>query len=133
MDTDSFAINIFTKDFFEDINNDIEKWFDTSSYEKNDKRPLKIGINKKVIRMFKDKLGGKIMKEFCAPKAKTYSYLKDDDSEEKKAKGTNKWIIKRRIKFKDYYESVFKNKSILRSQLNFKEFKSDHQMYIQKK
>ena len=24
MDTDSFAINIFTKDFFEDINNDIE-------------------------------------------------------------------------------------------------------------
>ena len=97
MDTDSFAINI--SDFFEDINNDIEKWFDTSNYEKNDKRPLKIGINKKVIRMFKDELGGKIMKEFCAPRAKTYSYLKDDDSEEKKAKGTNKWIIKRKIKF----------------------------------
>ena len=123
MDTDSFVINIFTEDFFEDINNDIEKWFDTSNYDKNDKRPLKIGINKKVIRMFKDVLGGKIMKEFRAPRAKTYSYLKDADSEEKKAKGTNKCIIKRRIKFKDYYDSIFKNKIILRSQLRIK---SDH-------
>ena len=90
MDTDSFVINIFTEDFFEDINNDIERWFDTSNYDKNDKRPLKTGINKKVIGMFKDELGGKIMKEFCAPRAKTYAYLKDDDSEEKKAKGKKK-------------------------------------------
>ena len=30
MDTDSFVINIFTKDFFEDIKNDVERWFDTS-------------------------------------------------------------------------------------------------------
>ena len=63
MDTNSFVINIFTEDFFED-NNDIERWFDTSNYDKNDKRPLKTGINKKVIGMFKDELGGKIMKEF---------------------------------------------------------------------
>ena len=60
------------------------------------------------------------MKKCWAPRAKTYSYLKDDDSEEKKAKGTNKWIIKGRIKFKDYEDSVFENKTILRSQLRFK-------------
>ena len=47
-------------------------------------------------------------------------HLKDDDSEEKNAKRTNKCIIKRRIKFKDYYDSVFENKTILRSQLRFK-------------
>ena len=35
-DTDSFIINIETEDFFEDISNDIEKWFDTSIYDKND-------------------------------------------------------------------------------------------------
>ena len=70
--------------------------------------------------MFKDELGGKIMKKFCAARAKAYSYLKDDDSEEKKAKGTNKGIIKRRIKFKDYKDSVFENITILRSQLRFK-------------
>ena len=120
MDTDSFVINIFTEDFFEDINNDVERWFDTSNYDKNDKRPLKTGINKKVIGMFKDELGGKIMKEFCALRAKTYAYLMDDDSEKKKAKGTKKCIIKRRIMFENYKDSLFKNKTILGSQLRFK-------------
>ena len=47
VETDSFVINIFTEDFFEDINNDVERWFDTSNYDKNDKRPLQIGVNKK--------------------------------------------------------------------------------------
>ena len=53
MDTDSFVINIFTEDFFEDINNDVERWFDTSNYHKNDKRPLRVGIDKKLNGMFK--------------------------------------------------------------------------------
>ena len=44
-DTDSFIIYIKTEDFFEDISNDVEKWFDTSFYEKNDKRPLLIRKN----------------------------------------------------------------------------------------
>ena len=47
-DTDSFIINIITEDVFEDISNDVEKWFDTSNYDKNDKIPLPIGKNKKV-------------------------------------------------------------------------------------
>ena len=116
MDTDSFVINIFTEDFFEDINNDVERWFDTSNYDKNDKRPLQIGVNKKVIGMFKDELGGKIVKEFCALRAKTYAYLMDDDIEKKKAKGTKRCIIKRRIMFKNYKDSLFNNSTILRSQ-----------------
>ena len=70
--------------------------------------------------MFKDELGGKVMKELCAPKSKTYSYLMDYDSEKKKAKGTKKCIIKHRIKFEDYKDSLFKNNTILRSQLGFK-------------
>ena len=80
MVTDSFVINIFTEDFFEHINNDAERWFDTSNYDENDKRPLPMGVNKKVIGMFIDELGEKIMKEFCALRAKTYTYLMDDDS-----------------------------------------------------
>ena len=67
MDTDSFLINFFTEDFFEDTNNDLERWFDTSNYHKNDKRPLQTGMNKNVIGMFKDELREKIIKEFlCA-------------------------------------------------------------------
>ena len=55
-------------------------------YDENDKRPLQIGVNKKVVGMFTDKVGGKIMKEFCAFRAKTYAYLMEDDSEMKKSK-----------------------------------------------
>ena len=42
-DTNSFIIYIKTEDFFEDISNDVEKWFDTSNYNKKDKIPLPIG------------------------------------------------------------------------------------------
>ena len=89
-DTDDFIIHIITEDFFVDISDDVEKWFDTSNYDKNDKRPLPVGKNKKVIGLLKDELGGKIIKEFCALGAKTYAYLMGDDSEVKKAKGTKK-------------------------------------------
>ena len=54
-----------------------------------------MGMNKKVIGIFKGELGGKIMKEFCALRAKTYAYLMDDDEESKKAKGVKRCVIKR--------------------------------------
>ena len=48
MDPDSFIINIKTEDFYKDIANDVERWFDISNYDKIDEIPLKIGINKQV-------------------------------------------------------------------------------------
>ena len=114
MDTDSFVINIFIEDFSEDICNDVERWFDTTNFNKNDKRLLSMGMNKKVTRMFKDELGGNIMKEFCALRAKTYKYLMDDHSEKKNAKGIKRYVIKRRLMFEDYKDSLFNNKTILK-------------------
>ena len=58
----AFVIHIFIEDFFEEIANDVERWFDTSNYDKNDKRPPPMGMNKKVIGLFENELGGKIMK-----------------------------------------------------------------------
>ena len=63
-DTDSFIIYIKTEDFFQDISSDVGKWFDTSNFDKNDKKPLPIGKNKKVPALFKDELRGKIITEF---------------------------------------------------------------------
>ena len=40
--------------------------------------------------------------EFVALGAKTYSYLKDKNYEDKKAKGTAKCVINRKLKFQDY-------------------------------
>ena len=78
---------------------------------------------KKVIDMFKDELGGRIMKEFCAFKAKTYLYLMHDDIEVKKCKGTKKCVIKREIMFEYYTDCLFNDKIILKLQ---QRFKSDH-------
>ena len=50
----------------------------------------------------KDELGRQIMKQFLGLRAKTYSYLKDNNDEDKKAKGTKKCVIKRKIKARDY-------------------------------
>ena len=61
MITESFVIHLKTEDFHEGIANDFEKWFYISNYDENDERPLPIGMNKKIIGLFKDELGGKIM------------------------------------------------------------------------
>ena len=61
-DTESFVIHIITEYFYEDIADNVESWFGTSNYDENDKRPLPIGKNKRVIGLFKDHLGRKIMK-----------------------------------------------------------------------
>ena len=76
--------------------------------------------NKKIPGLFKDELGGKIMKLFVGVRAKTFTYLMDHDSEHKKTKGTKKCIIKRRIVVKNYENCLLNNKTILKPQQRFK-------------
>ena len=73
--------------------------------------------------MSKDELGEKIMKEFCTLRAKTYTYLMEDDNETKKAKGVKRCVAKRRLMFENSKDSLYNNKAIIQSQLRFK---SDH-------
>ena len=42
------------------------------------------------------------MKEFLTERPKSYIYLKDNDDDYKKAKGTKECVVKRKIKFPDY-------------------------------
>ena len=116
-DTDNFLMHIKTDDFYKDISADVDKWFDTSNFNKNNNRPLEIGKNKKFLGKFKDELGGKIMTKLCAVRAKTYSFLiddfRDDDYEKnrivnKKARGTKKCVVKREILFNNYLDSLLK-------------------------
>ena len=97
MDTDSLIVYIKANDIYKDIAEDMETRFDTSNYELD--RPLSKGKNKKVIGLMKDEFGEKIMTKFVGLRAKTYSHLTDDGSEDKKAKGTKKCVIKRKLKF----------------------------------
>ena len=123
MDIDGFVIHIINKDFYEDIANDFEIWFDPFNSEYNDKRSLPVDNNKKVIGLFKDELRQKIMKETYALRPKAYTYLMDYDCERKKAKGTEKCVIKRKVMFENYIDSLFNNKTVLKIQQTFK---SDH-------
>ena len=50
----------------------------------------------------KDILRRKIMTEFLRLRAKTFSYLINDGTENKKVKGAKKCVIKRKLKFEDY-------------------------------
>ena len=113
-DTDSFVIHILTEDVFWDIAPDVDIQFDTSNYDENDKRPPTIGKNKKVAGVFKDELGGKIIVKVVELGPKTWTHLMDDGSVHKKAKGTKKWVIKRRLMFENYKDCLFNEKTIFK-------------------
>ena len=101
MDTDNVVMYIKTEDFYKDISDHVDRWFDTSNFNRNDNRNLKTGKNKKVLGKFKDELGGKSIAEFCALRAKAYAYKL----------------------FQNYVEYLFKNEVLQRSQ---QRFRSDH-------
>ena len=56
---------------------------------------------KKTPGLFKLELGGKIIMEVAALRAKTWSYLMDYRSEHKKAKGIKKAVIKNKFMFEN--------------------------------
>ena len=95
-----FIVYIKTDYIYTDFGEDVETRFDATNYKLD--RPLLKGKNKKVIGFMKDRLGGKIMKKYVGLRAKTNSCLIDDGSEDKKAKGTQKCVIKRKLKFENY-------------------------------
>ena len=123
MDTDSLVYDIKTEDFYTDIAEDVEARFDTSGYSRTDFRPLPIGLNKKVIELMKDELGGKIITEFVALRPKFYSYKKLDGSEDKKCKGIKKCVVKKTLTFEDYKTCLFSDSTEYRSQLMFRSAK----------
>ena len=91
MDTNSFIVYIKTDDIYKKIAKDVETMFDTNY--KLDRR-LPKGKNKKVIGLMKDEEGGKINTKSVGLRANTYSYLIEGGSEDKKAKGTKKCVVK---------------------------------------
>ena len=127
MDTDSFVINIKTKDFYKDIAENVKERFDTSNYIYD--RPLPTGDNKKVVGLMKDELGGGIITKFTALRPKAYSYKTDDLIELKKAKGTKKCVVKKMLRYDDYKNCLFTNSKVLRSQQRFKS--ENHSVYTE--
>ena len=78
------AYEIKTKDFYKDINPDIDERFDASDYPTNHSSEIKTGLNSKVLGMFKDESCRKQIVEFVGLRAKLYSYKMLDASEDNK-------------------------------------------------
>ena len=78
------------------------------------------------------------MKEFAALRAKTYSYLTGNNDEDKKAKGTKKCVIKRKLKFEDYKNCLeaiqLKNKinQLEENNVDAESLKENHKEFIEK-
>ena len=98
MDAGNFIVYIKGDDVYKDIAADVETGFDTSNYE------LDVPLPKEKSNWINEnKLEGKVMYDkSCWIKKKNVSYLTDDGSEDKKAKGTKKCVIKRKLKFENY-------------------------------
>ena len=85
LDTNSLAYDIKTDSFYEDIAGDVEGRFDMSGYSWV--RPPPMGVNKNVIRLMKDELGGRIMTKFVVLRTKLHAYKTLSGCGDKKCKG----------------------------------------------
>ena len=110
-DTDSLMYEIKTEDFYKDISEDVKDKFDTSDYPPNHPSGIPTGCNKKVLGMFKDEAGGKIIDEFVGLRAKLYSYKMLEGKESKKCKGVKKSVVKESIMHEDYKNCLFNEKN----------------------
>ncbi|XP_022796464.1 uncharacterized protein LOC111334919 [Stylophora pistillata] len=107
-DTDSLCYEIQTDDFYQDVKSDVHDLSDTSNFPKDHPSGIPTGVNKKVIGMFKDEAGGKIIEDFVGLRAKLYSYkMFDDGKEAKKCKGVKQKVVETTICFDDYKECLF--------------------------
>ena len=97
MDTDSFIVHVKIEKIYKDIAEDVETRFCTSYFELG--RPVPKG-KKKVIGLMEDELVGLLMKKIVGLRAKTYTYLKENNDEDKKAKGTKTCVIKKPLNLK---------------------------------
>ena len=74
----------------------------------------------------KDEVGGKIMTEFVALRAKAYRKI-DKEVEEKRCKGTKKRVVSERFTFYDYETFLFDDKTIYWEQMFFQN--NTHEVY----
>ena len=76
-------------------------------------------MNKKVIGLMKDELGGDIMREFVALRPKMYAY-KVESKELKRCKGIKKCVVKKDIEFEDYKRCLMTGEMEYRPQIMFR-------------
>ena len=106
---------IQTKDFYHDIKDDVKTKFDTSGYPSSHPSGIPTGLNKKVIGMFKDEVGGRQITHFIGLRPKLYTFKIEDGATNKKCKGIKKNVVSKGITFEHYFECLFTGEKQMRS------------------
>ena len=110
-DTDSLTYEIEAEDVYKDFWND-KDMFDNSDYPESS--PYYCNVNKKIIGKFKDEACSIPITEFIGLKSKMYSYVKDNETGGRTAKGIKKNVIKNNIKHEDYKSTLINNEQMHR-------------------
>ncbi|XP_073237698.1 uncharacterized protein [Porites lutea] len=108
-------VYIQTKDFYHDIKDDVKTKFDTSGYPSSHPSGIPTGLNKKVIGMFKDEVGGRQITHFIGLRPKLYTFKIEDGATNKKCKGIKKNVVSKGITFEHYFECLFTGEKQMRS------------------
>ena len=104
-DTDSLFLEIKTDDFYEDIKPDINKWFDTSDFPKDNRFGYPL-VNKKKLGTFTIETCDNIVKEFVGLRAKMYAI----DVENLELKNAQKGIPRhKKVQSIDEFKNVLFN------------------------
>ena len=106
-DTDSFMYVIDTDDFYKDITGDVKERFDTSNYPDNHPSGIAVGVNKKVLGMMKDEVGGKIIEEFVGLRSKLYAFKTLENIEVKKCKGIKQAVVNKMLRLENFKQCLF--------------------------
>ena len=112
-DTDSLMYEIKTEDVYKDFSSD-KDMLDFSNY--STKWKYYDDLNKLGVGKMTDETAGVATEEIVGLKPKIYSYLVDDNSEHKKAKGVNKNVVATISHYE--YKDVLLNKECLRHSMN---------------
>lgn len=114
MDTDSLLYRIENMNVYDQMKLDADV-FDTSDFPKD--HPLYSERNRKVLGKLKDETFGDPITSFVALRSKMYSFITLSGEEKKRSKGIKKAVVKKRMRFDDYLETL-KEKKCMRHSFN---------------
>ena len=123
MDTDSLTYHIHTRSLTERLLPH-KRHFDFSNYPEG--HPLYDVSNKAVLGKMKDEVEGLTMSEYCALKAKMYSFIVGN-RESKKAKGEKKSVVSKTLTFHDYVNCLRNGVDTYRTMRGIRSY--GHQLY----
>src|SRR6266550_465384 len=105
-DTDSLCYIITTRNIYDDINKDKERWFDTSNYPRD--HPAYHRDNMKKLGTFTDETAGVPIMEFVGLKPKLYAFVCGGE-DKKTAKGVSAACKKNQLCFQRFKQCLHEN------------------------